>query len=312
VPRHELTVIPNTGVWSDAVNEMPRQAVIPSTGVWSDAVNEVPRVGDEDVTSGVGRDELSDGDGGVAGRSGRSRFKDITKWKCQTRKRLRNSGQSYVSRNGVRRRPKLLKAGCGAKCRQRCHEQIPAEQRENLLHSFWQLGNLNSQRQYMNHTAKSSVKTKLHGTKKVSLKYFFHVDGQLLQVCKTFFLDTLSVSDQTVRTTLQKLTRDGHLLPDQRRQPASHKLQEATREGVRSHIRKFQTVPSHYCRHTSSKQYLPETLTLTEMYRLYVAECREENVTAAKKHVYFDIFHKDFNLAFHKPKMDMCDLREKY
>ena len=54
---------------------------------------------------------------------------------------------------------------------------------------------------------------------KVSQKYFFHVDGQLLQVCKTFFLDTLSVSDQTVRTTLQKLTGDGHLLPDQRRLP---------------------------------------------------------------------------------------------
>ena len=69
--------------------------------VWSDAVNEVPRVGDKDVTSGVGRNELSDGDRGVAGRSGRNRFKDITKWKCQTRKRLRNSGQSYVSRNGV-------------------------------------------------------------------------------------------------------------------------------------------------------------------------------------------------------------------
>ena len=57
-------------------------------------MNERPRVGDEDVTSGVGRDELSDGDGGVAGRIGRSRFKDITKWKCQTRKKLRNSGQS--------------------------------------------------------------------------------------------------------------------------------------------------------------------------------------------------------------------------
>jgi len=45
-----------------------------------------------------------------------------------------------------------------------------------------------------------------------------------------------------------------------------------------------------------------------------VAECREENVIAAKKHVYFDIFHKDFNLqAFHKPKKDMgVTLREKY
>jgi len=34
--------------------------------VWSDAMNEVPRVGDKDVTSGVGRNELSDGDRGVA------------------------------------------------------------------------------------------------------------------------------------------------------------------------------------------------------------------------------------------------------
>jgi len=73
----------------------------------------VPRVGDEDATSGVGRNELSYGDGGVAGRSGRSRFKDITKKKCQTRKRWRNSGQSYVSRSAVRRRPKLLKPNVG-------------------------------------------------------------------------------------------------------------------------------------------------------------------------------------------------------
>ena len=143
-------------------------------------MNEMPRVGDEDVTSGVGRNELSDGDGGVAERSGRSRFKDITKWKCQMRKSLRNSGQSYVRHNVVRRRPKLLKPGCGAKCRQRCHDQIPAEQRENLLHLFWELGNLNSQRQYilnLNHTAKSSVKTKLHGTKKVSLKMLLFIQN---------------------------------------------------------------------------------------------------------------------------------------
>jgi len=133
-------------------------------------VNEVPRVGDEDVSSGVGRNELSDGDGRDAGRSGRSKFQDIKKWKCQRHKRFRNSGQSYVSLNGVRRRPKLLKPGCGAKCQQRCHEQIPAEQRENLLHLFWQLGNLNFQRQYiLNNTPERSVKTKLHGTSGVTI-----------------------------------------------------------------------------------------------------------------------------------------------
>jgi len=34
--------------------------------------------------------------------------------------------------------------------------------------------------------------------------------------------------------------------------------------------------------------------------------------TPVKKHFYFDIFHKDFNLAFHKPKKNMCDLCVKY
>jgi len=127
-----------------------------------------------------------------------------------------------------------------------------------------------------------------------------------------FFLHTLTVSDQTVRTTLSKVTSDGHLLPEQRKQPASRTFPETVRDGVKTHIGKFQTVPSHYCRQTSSKQYLPESLTLTEMYRMYDQECREQNMTPAKKHFYFKIFQRDFNLAFHKPKKDMCDLCEKY
>jgi len=101
------------------------------------------------------------------------------------------------------------------------------------------------------------------------LKYCFHVDGQKLPICQKNFLDTLCISDQMVHTTLTKMTYDGHLLAEGRKPPASHRLPESTREAVRNHVSKFQTVPSHYCRHTSSKQYLPESLTLTEMYRMY-------------------------------------------
>ena len=258
--------------------------------------------------------DMSDMATSTTNHRGRSRFRRATStWKCQVRKRLRNSGMAYISRNGVARRPKLLKPGCGQKCRQRCHERISDEQREHIFHSFWQLGNLNAQRQFLlSHVIRSEVNKKLKRTKKLFLKYCFHVDGQKLPICKRFFLDTLCISDQMVHTTLTKMTSDGHLLPEERKPPASHRLPESTREAVRNHVNKFQTVPSHYCRHTSSKQYLPETLTLTEMYRMYANECAESMTTPVKKHFYFDIFHKDFNLAFHKPKKDMCDLCVKY
>ena len=37
---------------------------------------------------------------------GRSRVKDLLNWKCQTRKRLRNSGLAYASRSGMVQRQK--------------------------------------------------------------------------------------------------------------------------------------------------------------------------------------------------------------
>jgi len=47
-----------------------------------------------------------------------------------------------------------------------------------------------------------------------------HVDGHDMQVCQTFFLHTLSISHQTVQTTLGKVTTNGHLVRKQRKPPA--------------------------------------------------------------------------------------------
>ena len=82
-------------------------------------------------------------------------------WKCQIRKCLRNSGFSYISRNGATHRKKLLKSGCGAFCRQRCHDRIDAAQREKIFSEFWQLGNLSTQRQFLaNHVRTVETKRK--------------------------------------------------------------------------------------------------------------------------------------------------------
>jgi len=60
---------------------------------------------------------------------------------------------------------------------------------------------------------------------------------------------------QTVKTTLDKVTNDSHLIVEQRK-PRCSRLPEQVREEVRRHISKYPTVPSHYFRHTSTKQYL--------------------------------------------------------
>ena len=248
-------------------------------------------------------------------RRGRCRFRDTSTWKCHVRKRLRNSGKGYNSRDGKVRREKLLKPGCGAKCRLRCHDRIPVEQREEIFQSYWKIGNLHAQRQFLvthvtrNPTCRAS-KSSHH--RKRSLKYAFHVDGLVLPVCKTFFLHTLSISQQMIETALDKITAGGHLLPDKRKQPKSRRIPENTRQSVRDHINKFQPVPSHYCRHSSTKTYLPETLSLSEMYRMYQSECQQNQTMPVKKEFYFSVFHKDFNIGFHKPKKDLCDFCETF
>jgi len=84
------------------------------------------------------------------------------------------------------------------------------------------------------------------------------------------------------------------------------------KEDIKCHIGQFQTVSSHYCRRSSDRQYLPESLTLAEMYRMYTSESTAMGRVPAKRKIYSDIFHSCYNVSFHRPKKDLCDLCEKF
>ena len=43
------------------------------------------------------------------------------------------------------------------------------------------------------------------------------------------------------------------------------------------------------------------------MYEQYKVLMAEQNVEAASKHLYREIFNKDYNIAFRKPMKDLCD-----
>ena len=67
-----------------------------------------------------------------------------------------------------------------------------------------------------------------------------------------------------VRIALNKVTADGHLLPERRKQPSCRQSPERVKEEIKCHVSQFQAVPSHYCRRSSEKQYLPQDLILRE------------------------------------------------
>ena len=76
---------------------------------------------------------------------------------------------------------------------------------------------------------------------------------------------------------------------------------------VIDHICLFKVVESHYARENVKSQFLPENLSVTEMHRMYIKWCSENNHKAEDYKFYYRVFTEQFDLKFQKPKKDKCD-----
>ena len=78
-------------------------------------------------------------------------------------------------------------------------------------------------------------------------------------------------------------------------------------EEVVEHICQFKTVESHYVCKDTKFQYLPSTLSIKAMHRMYKIWCDERNSNPVKYDTYRTIVNEKFNLKFQLPKKDRCD-----
>ena len=178
---------------------------------------------------------------------------------------------------------KLMKKGCGENCRYRCHSKISGDERQKIFHSFWQLGSITRRRQFVEKYALKKVKESKRlgtsGRRKSSISWTLPKDGpeNLVKVCKTFFLHTLSISDKAVCTVHNKLSCLGISSEDSRgkHRTRPNRMTEEQKQKVKQHIESFKTVESHYCRKHSSKQYLPAGLSVAKMHMLYKMNVRK-------------------------------------
>ena len=117
-------------------------------------------------------------------------------------------------------------------------------------------------------------------------------------------LNTLDINTARVNYAIKKKAvdkSDGRV-----RAISINKTAEEEVEFVKAHISKFPRHISHYCRHTSTKEYLGGVACIADMYRLYKDDCLANKVKPVSDSIYRRIINSQFNLSFDMPKSDTC------
>ena len=188
------------------------------------------------------------------------------------RKQLKRSGHGLPLKRVLGARHSDAEFRC---CKQhgKCCDKFDEHQRFQILNSFWDLADLQLQCEYIvrfvqaTSTSRKTVEGK--SRREMSRKYTLPLKAEeKLDVCKSMFLKTLNVSDKFVRCALGKVLHTGVIDKDKRggRYNALKVNDEELRNSVRNHIAQFPRVESHYCRQSTSRQYLNANLSVKIMH----------------------------------------------
>ena len=134
----------------------------------------------------------------------RKRKKDTKSWKSNKRKDARNSGISYVNtlKKGMPAKRIRTENDCTASCRMKCTTHVTDETRKEIFQHYYNLDK-EAKTSFVLATT-SKLKTKrpdkklVNSRRKFSFKYHFVIAEKQRKVCKTFYLNTLDISQQKV------------------------------------------------------------------------------------------------------------------
>lgn len=245
-------------------------------------------------------DNLADIPEDIVGEEGLKK-KKINKRKERSQK-IR-AGQEYVRTDGKTIQAKAVQPNpcTGKKCGNNC-ETVSEEKRMSVFNHFW---NHNAERRrdwLASMTQKEDVKRKRSdtGIRSISFKYHINEGEGKRPVCLQFLAATLNVSSKSIYKTVKNSTwgcakedlRGKHVPPN--------KTQPATIESVRNFIKSLPAVPSHYCRHDSTKLYLTQDYkNVASIYKVYQNRCEENCVDFVSERIFRKIFTDEFNIGFH-------------
>nr|CAH7766802.1 unnamed protein product [Callosobruchus chinensis] len=248
----------------------------------------------------------------------RKRQRKPSQWKQNKAKIKRNLGQAYKSISSEKEvLARKIKPPCSTKCRLKCFEKIGQSLREELFTKFWDLGDINLQRSFVSSCLVEVVSkyryTNAENPRGFNHAFYFTLQNEKTRVCKTFFINTLDISDRMVRTVKRKKDSCGFVKQDLRGKHDNHKkVDERLVQEMVEHIDSIPRIESHYVRASTSREYIDGSKTIQDIYRDFERQQIEKNRPAGKYHKFYEIFNTRFNIGFHTPKKDQCDLCTQY
>lgn len=134
-------------------------------------------------------------------------------------------GETYISKNGVVRGAKCIGPVC-KQCFFKCSVHVSNEHRERLFNSYYNLGNIRKQWEYIarctdrilpkyRRIVENSMRKR--SERNLNVAYYFQLDDDRIRVCKTFLMNTLGISNSVIKTALKKCNVNGELIVGDRR-----------------------------------------------------------------------------------------------
>lgn len=146
-------------------------------------------------------------------------------WISNIAKRNKAMGISYLSPGGVARRARQMGKPCEL-CRSNCSEKITYEQRRQIFDQYYQIGDLNRQREYIGQLIdKTKPKERIRRQSPKpnqtviprkeripNLIYRLPINGEMVRVCGQMFRSTFDISKANIVTIMRKTNDQGLLV----------------------------------------------------------------------------------------------------
>lgn len=222
---------------------------------------------------------------------------------------MRQHGDAYISTRNKLMSAKKLKKPCESTCFYMCTKNFSEDDRSNIFKIFWNMDDNKKNEFYSKFVKRKEIarrRVKDSAKKKNSFFYYFEKNNNYQQVCKTFFLNTLDISDKRIYYHFKHLydSTVGVAKTLKKGRHTKHITPQETNDKIKNFIKSFPTIDSHYCRSTSSRKYLEQGLSISKMFNLYQEKYPDDTT---KFCIFSKIFNNSFNLSFFKPKKDQCD-----
>ncbi|CAG9827718.1 unnamed protein product [Diabrotica balteata] len=261
------------------------------------------------------------------------RHVDKNDWKREENKRKRELGSEFFGKKkegnkwtyDLKRPRKSLAETCNCKfdpntSKLKCRA-FSEEHRNNIFDSFWKKTwdekklTVNLLTQRVNTSRARNRKNEETSQRACSYNYYLEKNGLKLRVCKNLFSNTLGLKPWTIHNWLKAYHISTENNEDIKKTINENTtgLEKTRKCSQRQHLQDFfkslAKVESHYCRSSSSKQYLePIWKSKSELYTLYKETWCSKFNESPMSIAYFCHMFEDLNLSLFKPKKDECDV----